>query len=82
MLKLSADKLRSNDTRYDRAIRNESSTKCFAIEKDAADAICRLNSEFAQGMSVAAQETVILRRLLADRARIVEHLMISRRPFC
>jgi hypothetical protein len=73
MLKLSADEFRSNDTRCDRAIRNNSSTKCFAIAKDAAGAICRFNPVFAQGISVAAQEAVILRRLLADRARIVEH---------
>jgi 2-polyprenyl-6-methoxyphenol hydroxylase-like FAD-dependent oxidoreductase len=32
------------------------------------DAICRFNPVFAQGMSVAAQEAVILNRLLSERA--------------
>jgi 2-polyprenyl-6-methoxyphenol hydroxylase-like FAD-dependent oxidoreductase len=38
------------------------------------DAVCRFNPVFAQGMSVAAQEAVILDQLLATRARAVDPL--------
>jgi 2-polyprenyl-6-methoxyphenol hydroxylase-like FAD-dependent oxidoreductase len=34
------------------------------------DAICRFNPIFGQGISVAAQEAVMLHRLLADKAKI------------
>ena len=38
------------------------------------DAICRFNPVFAQGMSVAAQEAVILNRLLSERAVKIDPL--------
>lgn len=39
------------------------------------DAICRFNPVYGQGMSVAAQEAVLLRKLLADRSSDGDPLM-------